>query len=78
MNLFALLTTIRSLLIFLYSVFSLILSIIGLLFCTLSTILFVVGIVLVILHFIVYKNKKLKLILSKQITDLEVFFLVGI
>ena len=77
-SLFELLSTVRSILIFFILIFSLIVSIVGLLFCTLSIILFVVGIILAILYVTIYNNKKLKLMLAKQITDLEVFFLVGI
>ena len=58
--------------------FSLILDITGFIIIVLSIFLFVIAIVLAILYLTVYNNKKLKLILSKQIIDLEVFFLVGI
>jgi len=75
-NLTTLLSVIESVLIFLYLIFLLILHITGLIFSTLSIVLFVMGIVLTILNFTIYKDKKLKLILSEQITDLELFFSV--
>ena len=77
-NLTALLSMVKSVLIFLYLLFSTILGITAVIFITLTILLFVIGILLTILYFIVYKNKKLELILSQQITELEVFFLVGI
>ena len=73
-NLTTLLSVIESVLIFLYLIFLLILHITGLIFSTLSILLFMMGILLTILNFTVYKDKKLKLILSEQITDLELFF----
>jgi hypothetical protein len=77
-NLTTLLSIVKSVLIFLYLLFSSILGITAVIFTTLTIILFVIGILLTILYFIVYKNKKLKLMLDEQITELEVFFLVGI
>jgi len=73
-----LLSIIKWVLIFLYLTLSTILGITALVFTTLTILLFMVGIVLTILYFIVYKNKKLKLMLAEQIENLEVFFLVGI
>jgi hypothetical protein len=69
---------VKSVLIFLYLLFSSILGITGVIIITLTIILFVIGILLTIIYFIVYKDKKLKPILSEQITELEVFFVVGI
>ena len=77
-NLATLLSMVKSVLIFLYLLFSSILGITGVIIITLTIILFVIGILLTIIYFIVYKDKKLKPILSEQITELEVFFVVGI
>ena len=74
----ALLSIVKFILIHLYLLLSSILGITAVIFTTLTILLFVIGIVLTILYFIVYKNKKLELILSEQITELKVFFLVGI